>query len=317
MLLYGQQLVVPAAILLDLLLGDPRWLPHPVVGIGRVVSRLEPLLRKYLGDGRLSGTLLVVLTLSVTVGSAILLLLAAHAVGPLPGLVAAVLLSWSCLAARSLHAESRAVATALGQGDLPEARRRLSFIVGRDTENLDEEGIWRATVETVAENSSDGIVAPLLFLMAGGPVAALAYKAVNTLDSMVGYKNDRYRTFGWASARLDDLLNLIPARLTGLLMVLASAFAGLSPWGAWRILLRDGRNHSSPNSGFPEAAAAGGLGVQLGGTSFYSGTPVEKPTIGDAVAPLSTATYRGVVRLMYGAELLLFLFWLLLTGDLW
>ena len=164
-------------------------------------------------------------------------------------------------------------------------------------------------METVAENTADGVIAPLLFLMLGGPVLGLAYKAVNTLDSMVGYKNEQYLLFGRASARFDDLANWLPARLTGLLLVLAAPFAGLSMQGAWRIMRRDGRNHSSPNSGIPEAAAAGALGVQLGGTNHYFGRPVEKPTIGEPLHPLACSDWRAAVRLMYGAEALLLVAW--------
>jgi adenosylcobinamide-phosphate synthase len=160
-------------------------------------------------------------------------------------------------------------------------------------------------VETVAENTSDGVIAPLFYLCLGGPVLAIAYKAVNTLDSMVGYRNEPYLRFGWASARFDDLVNFIPARLTGLLMVAAAPLVGLAARSAWRIMSRDGRNHSSPNSGIPEAAVAGALGVRLGGTNFYSGIPVAKPTIGDPLQPLSFPAWRGSVRLMYGAEALL------------
>jgi adenosylcobinamide-phosphate synthase len=246
----------------------------------------------------------------VTYGSALLLLQWAYAIRPYVGFAVAVFLSYTCLAARSLHGESRIVADALGRGDLPEARRLLARIVGRDTEQLSEPEIWRALVETVSENSSDGVIAPLLFLMLGGPPLALAYKAVNTLDSMVGYKNERYLLFGWASARFDDLANYIPARLTGLLMVVAASLTGLSGRNAWRIMCRDGRNHASPNSGVPEAAAAGALGVQLGGTNKYFGLPVAKPTIGAALNPLAMEAYRGAVRLMYGAELLMVVVWI-------
>jgi adenosylcobinamide-phosphate synthase len=165
-------------------------------------------------------------------------------------------------------------------------------------------------VETVAENTGDGVIAPLFYLMLGGPALAVAYKAVNTLDSMVGYKNERYLHFGWASARFDDLANFIPARLTGLLMVLAAPICALSGGGAWRIMCRDSRNHSSPNSGFPEAAAAGALGVRLGGANRYFGKLVEKPTIGEPLQPLSLEAYGGVVRLMYCSEALLVLGWL-------
>jgi adenosylcobinamide-phosphate synthase len=232
------------------------------------------------------------------------------------GFVVAVILSWSCLAARSLHRESRLVADALVRGDLVEARRYLSNIVGRDTAELDEAEVWRATVETVAENTSDGVIAPLFYLCIGGPVLAIAYKAVNTLDSMVGYRNERYKSLGWASARCDDLANFMPARLTGLLMVAAAPLFGFPPGNAWRIMCRDGRNHSSPNSGIPEAAVAGALGVRLGGASIYSGKRVEKPTIGDPLKPLSPAAWEGAIRLMYGTEGLLLALWLVIIRVL-
>jgi adenosylcobinamide-phosphate synthase len=305
--------VILAAVLLDLLLGDPRWLPHPVVAIGRLISLLEGWLRRILKHERLAGLLLLALTTGITFSAGFLLLKGAYAISPYAGFAVAVFLAYSCLAARSLHAESLAVAAALEAGDLDEARRRLSFIVGRDTAELDETEIWRAVVETVAENSSDGVIAPLFCLMLGGPLLALAYKAVNTLDSMVGYKNERYIRFGWASARCDDLMNWLPARLTGLLMVLSAPLAGLSAVGAWRIMRRDGRNHSSPNSGVPEAAAAGALGVRLGGTNRYFDQLVEKPTIGDPLKPLSLDSYRGVVRLMYGSEMILVAAWWILS----
>jgi adenosylcobinamide-phosphate synthase len=311
--LFGHTAIVLAAVLLDLFLGDPRWLPHPVVAIGRLVTVLERILRRLTRDERAGGVLLLVTTVAIVCGAAVAALEAAYAASPRLGFAVAVILSWTCLAARSLHSESRLVADALARGDLAEARRSLSFIVGRDTAGLDEQEIWRATVETVAENTSDGVVAPLFYLILGGPPLALAYKAVNTLDSMVGYRNERYLRFGWASARCDDLLNLVPARLTGLLMTASAPLFGLPAREAWRIMRRDGRNHSSPNSGIPEAAAAGALGVRLGGTNFYGGVPVPKPAIGDGRKPLSHSAWQGAVRLMYGAEGLLLAGWLIIT----
>jgi adenosylcobinamide-phosphate synthase len=301
-------ILIPA-ILLDLLIGDPRWFPHPVVHIGRLIGSLESLLRRVCKNQLVDGVLLLLLTVGITVGIALLLLKAAYAVNTYAGHALSVVLAWSCLAARSLHRESKLVADALVSGDLVEARRYLSYIVGRDTANLEEEDIWRAVVETVAENSSDGVIAPLFYLMIGGPVLGLAYKAVNTLDSMVGYKNERYLQFGRASARFDDLVNYIPARLTGLLMVMAAPFFGLPARRAWTIMRRDGRNHSSPNSGIPEAAVAGALGVRLGGTNIYGGVPVEKPTIGDPVNPLTFESWKRTVRLMYGAGLIMTAAW--------
>ena len=308
-LYYDLPVIIPAAVLLDWLIGDPRWLPHPVVAIGKLIGQLEKVLRSLVPNERLGGILLLLITVAATCSVSWLLLKVAYAISPYIGFIVSVILSWNCLAARSLHLESGLVADALTAGDLLEARKYLSRIVGRDTEELEEGDIWRGAVETVAENSSDGVIAPLFFLMLGGPVLGLAYKAVNTLDSMVGYKNERYLQFGWASARFDDLVNWLPARLSGALMVMASPFAGLNIKGAWRIMLRDGRNHSSPNSGIPEAAAAGALGVQLGGANRYFGTMVEKPTIGDPLKPLDLVAWKGAMRLMYGAEVLLLLFW--------
>ena len=305
--------VIIAAILLDLLIGDPRWVPHPVVYMGKLITVLEKWLRRMVRNQMIGGTLLLVLTVGISCGVAAVLLFLAYSINILLGFGVSIILSWSCIAARSLHRESRLVADALGRGDLAAARKYLSSIVGRDTAELDEADIWRATIETVAENSSDGVIAPLFYLILGGPVLAIAYKAVNTLDSMVGYKNERYIEFGRASARFDDLANFIPARITGFLMVAAAPLLGLSARDAWRIMRRDGRNHSSPNSGIPEAAVAGALGVRLGGTNVYDGKPVTKPTIGDPSKPLSSLAWYGAVRLMYGAEALLAGGWLILA----
>jgi adenosylcobinamide-phosphate synthase len=310
----AELLVIPAAIILDWLLGDPRWFPHPVICIGKLITFLEPRLRRAVHGEFAGGVILLVLTVATTTAVASLLLSAAYLLHHTAGVIVAIILSWNCLAARSLHRESGLVAKALANGDLAGARRYLSFIVGRDTAGLQEPEIWRGAVETVAENSSDGVIAPLFFLMLGGPVLGLAYKAVNTLDSMVGYKNESYMKFGWASARFDDLVNWLPARLTGLLMILASPLAGLHAKSSWQIMQRDSRNHTSPNSGIPEAAAAGALKVQIGGTNFYFGKPVEKPAIGDPLKPLDIRAWQGAVRLMYGAEGLLLLLWLIFTG---
>jgi adenosylcobinamide-phosphate synthase len=306
--------ILISAVILDLLIGDPRWFPHPVVYMGRLITLLEKTLRRIVRNEMTGGILLLVLTVSITVGLAFALLKGAYAVSPWLGFAVAVLLSWSCLAARSLHRESQLVADALDRGDLTAARRYLANIVGRDTAELDEAEIWRATVETVAENTSDGVIAPLFYLCLGGPLLAIAYKAVNTLDSMVGYRNERYLEFGRASARFDDLANFVPARITGLLMVAAAPLFGLSAKNAWRIMRRDGRNHSSPNSGIPEAAVAGALGIRLGGTNLYGGRQVVKPTIGDSVQQISQESWRGAVRLMYGAEVLLVVGWLAIAA---
>lgn len=298
-------LVILLAVLLDLVVGDPHWLPHPVVAIGSLISVLDRSLRCRWLNERLAGILLLAVVVIVTAGTTWILLQALTALLPLAGWIAAIIVSSTCLAARSLHTESARVASALLSGDIPLARRYLSCIVGRDTDRLEEPEIWRAVVETVAENTSDGIIAPLFWLTIGGPVAAMAYKAVSTLDSMVGYRNHRYLQMGWASARMDDLLNFIPARISALLLVIAAPLAGCSASGAVRITLRDRLSHPSPNSGHPEAAAAGALGVRLGGAARYSGISSWKEYIGDALQPLDARAYRRMIRLMYISTLLM------------
>lgn len=291
--------LVPAAFAFDLLFGDPYGLPHPVVFIGAIINRLEILLASLFNNRRLAGTLLAVLALLVTGGLAWVLLRLAEEIHPLIGLAASVWLAYTTLSLRALHRLSREVVRCVEQKRLAEARRALSLIVGRETATLDEEGILRACIETVAENTSGGVVAPLFYLAVGGPVLALLHKAAGTLDAMVGYRDDRYRELGWASARLDDLFNLLPARLTGMLMALAAPFCGLGGRHAWRVMFRDARKHASPNAGFPEAAMAGALGVRLGGSAVYFGRRVEKPTLGDDTRPVTVAGYYGAVRLMY------------------
>ncbi len=297
--------IITLALMLDLAMGDPRWLPHPVVLIGRLVSRLEPMLRASIRHERTAGVLLLIITTGCAATATWLLLYFAACLHPLVGVLAAVLLSATCLAARSLHSESALVANALMAGDIDTARRNLSYIVGRDTGNLDEAEIWRALVETVAENTSDGIIAPLFWLTLGGPAAGMAFKAVSTLDSMVGYRNERYLRLGWASARMDDLMNFVPARLTALLIILSAPLAGLSLRGALKMTLRDRLKHPSPNSGHPEAAASGALGVRLGGAASYGGQASWKEQIGEPLVPLDDRAYRGMLRLMYISTLLM------------
>jgi adenosylcobinamide-phosphate synthase len=296
--------LVLGAFGLDLVFGEPRYFTHPVVWIGRLVERLELVLAALFVRGRPTGVLLVLLTLLISGGVAWGLLALAGALHPVLKTAVSVWMAYTTLALHSLHRESQEVVRLLESGDLEEARRSLALIVSRQTSGLDEEQILKACIETVAENTSDAVVGPLFYLFLGGPVLAILYKTASTLDSMVGYINDRYRELGWASARLDDLINLIPARLTGILMVLAAAPLGLNAWGSLKIMLRDARKHKSPNAGFPEAAAAGALGVQLGGPAVYFGEGVEKATLGDADRPVTVARYRGMVRLMYLTSLL-------------
>lgn len=293
---------------LDLLLGDPHWAPHPVRLIGRLIAALETLLRKIFPDTKngllAAGVVLVVLVLGLSFGVTALLLWACGLVSPWLAFAVETVLCYQLLAARSLRDESMKVCRALEAGDLPGGRHAVSMIVGRDTDRLDETGVAKAAVETVAENASDGVIAPLLFLAVGGAPLGMLYKAANTMDSMVGYKNDRYLYFGRCAARLDDVLNFIPARLAGALMCLAAPFAGLDERDAWRIFRRDRKNHKSPNSAHTEAAAAGALHVQLAGPNYYFGKLVEKPTIGDDLRAVEPTDIRRVNRLMLAASAL-------------
>lgn len=290
------------AYFLDLLLGDPPKLPHPVRWIGRLVSWAESI---FLDNGASSNQQRVAgfacwICVIVGVTSATLFVTGlAFQVSELLADLVVIWLAYSCLATRSLHRESQHVMQALDQGMPDEARRRLALIVSRDTEQLDDREIIRAVIETVAENISDGIVAPLVYLSLGGLLGGMLYKAVNTMDSMLGYMNDRYRHFGWFAARADDLANWVPARLTGALILLAAIPLKLDWRSSWHVMRCDARKMKSPNAGYPECAAAGALGVQLGGANRYFGRMVSKPTLGDPRRELSAAVYRSMIRLLY------------------
>ncbi|QPJ66581.1 MAG: cobalamin biosynthesis protein CobD [Candidatus Nitrohelix vancouverensis] len=279
----SQQIFI--AFYLDLALGDPRGYPHPVVLIGRFASRLESIFRKRFSNLLFAGALTAVLVVCGAYLSVAALLHALRSIAPLLEDIGSILLIYAALSTRCLFDESRPVEVALKRGRLDEARRCLSYIVGRDTQNMEEPQIIRATVETVAENTSDGVVAPLFYAFIGGAPLAIAYKAVNTLDSQFGYKNERYLLFGRFSARLDDAANWLPARITGALMTLSAFVCGFNGKASATILMRDHANHASPNSGWPEAAVAGALSIQLGGPSSYQGTLLEKPFIGDSLQP--------------------------------
>lgn len=288
--------LVPAAFAVDAALGDPRWLTHPVVLMGRATQQLERWLRAGRLPLRAAGA---VLALTLVTGSGLItwgLIRGAALLHPWLGVAVEIWLFSTTVAARSLAEHAFAVWRPLKGGDLAEARLKLSWIVGRDTERLAQPEITRGAVETVAESTCDGVIAPLLWGLIGGAPLAMAYKAANTLDSMVGHKDERYRDFGWASARLDDLLNLIPARLSALLLALA---AGSSR--AIATVLRDAHRHPSPNSGWPEAAVAGALGVQLGGINHYDGIPEERALMGEPLRQLVPQDIPRAVWLMYRA----------------
>jgi adenosylcobinamide-phosphate synthase len=289
---------IMAAVALDLLIGDPPWLPHPVRGIGLLAQRLEGPMRRLVPNERAAGTGTVLLVVAIPALAVWALMRSAALLHPVATDAVAVLAIYTSLAARDLARHSLAVFKALASGDLPLARTRVAQIVGRDTAQLDESGVTRAAVECVAESTVDGVTAPLFFAILGGPIGAMAYRAVNTLDSTFGYKTERYLKFGWAAARLDDVANYLPARLTAPLVGVAAALLGRHPVQAWLVLRRDGRKHESPNAGLTEAAVAGALGVQLGGLNYYEGEPLAKPTLGDPNVPLIPAHIQTANALM-------------------
>ena len=311
-------LAVLGGFVLDAVFGDPAWLPHPVVLMGKCISKLEKALRARFPKTQ-QGELLAgaVLAFCLPVGTFLLtsaVCLLAAKISPWLGLAVQMFWCGQALAAKGLVQESRNVYNELVKPDLPAARKAVSRIVGRDTENLTAEGVTKAAVETVAENASDGVIAPLLYMLLGGAPLALTYKAVNTMDSMVGYKNETYLYFGRAAAKLDDVANYIPSRLAALLWVAAAALTGSDAKGAWRIWRRDRRNHASPNSAQTESACAGALGVQLAGPAYYFGEYYPKPTIGDALRPIEPQDILRADRMMYAASVLALVLGLVIRG---
>lgn len=288
---------------LDFLIGDPQGIWHPIMAIGKLISACENRIRKLLpktpwGEG-IGGVLLWLCVTIISFLALFLILYVAKAINIWLYFAMETLFCYQIFAAKSLERESMRVFYALEQENIPEARKYLSWIVGRDTDKLDAQQIACAAVETVAENTSDGVTAPMLFMLIGGAPLGFLYKAVNTLDSMVGYKNEKYLYFGRFSAKMDDLFNLIPARITGLVMIPASFILRMNTQNAARIFFRDRKNHKSPNSAQTEAACAGALGIQLGGDAYYFGELVRKPTIGDPRRPIETEDIKRANRLMY------------------
>lgn len=320
-----------AGFIIDAILGDPYSFPHPVKVIGNLIAKLD---KHYLGEkvkqntslenetqveamdetkgriealrkrakGRRCVLIVTLLTLSVTS----LIYITSYAIHPIVGCVVETIMTYQILAAKCLYVESMKVYKALKKGPLEDARRAVSMIVGRDTDKLDETGVAKAAIETVAENASDGVIAPQLYLAIGGPILGMLYKAINTMDSMIGYKNDRYMDFGRFAAKLDDVANYIPARICSHLMIFSCLFLGkgYSASGARKIYKRDRYKHSSPNSAHPESVCAGALGIRLAGDASYFGKMVSKPTIGDDTRPVEVEDIRRSNHLMYGAAIL-------------
>ena len=301
--------VLPAAFALDFMLGDPRSLPHPVRWMGKAIDSLEPRFRRISPSLTFSGTLFaVVLILGVWLLS-FLALEAVHRIHPLLKNLLDIILIYYCISARSLEDAAMEVAQCLSQEKLPEAKRKVALIVGRDIDNYKEDGLARATVETVAENLVDGVTAPLFFAAVGGAPLAMAYKMANTLDSMVGYKNQTYQQFGKAAARIDDVLNFIPARLTVPVIALASQILSGRGERSLATAVCEGADHASPNAGYPEAAFAGALAVKLNGPNYYNGKLVDKPYIGKCFGKTSPGHIRKACDIMLLSSFL----WLLLA----
>lgn len=287
----------------DLLIGDPRWFPHPVRAMGLAIHWGERILRQMIPWERLAGVVLVVIVVGASYSATLGLL---RVIGPVSGMwsfAAGVVLLFTCLSTKDLAVESRQVLKALEANDLPLARQRVARIVGRDTHQLDTQEVVRATIETIAESTLDGILAPLFYFILGGVPLAVAYKAINTLDSMIGHRSARYLRFGWAAAKLDTAANWLPARLSAAFFVVAAWLCRDRVSAAWRCAWRDGAGGPVPNAGVPEAAVAGALGVRLGGTNWYDGKAVEMPSMGDPVRPLEPPRIREAIRLMYACSL--------------
>jgi adenosylcobinamide-phosphate synthase len=297
------ELQIIAAMMLDAVLGDPRWFPHPVRFMGRLANALEAPARSLLPEGA-AGAAAASIVVGVAGGLTWALITAARSIHPIVADIVAVVALYTAFAAGDLSRHARDVLAAFVRNDLDAARFRAGLMVGRDTDTLDAQGVTRATVESVAENTVDGVTAPVFYAFLFGPVGAMVYKAVNTLDSTFGYRNDRYLRFGWAAARLDDVANWVPARLTALLMPIAAWLTRNRALASWRVLWRDGGKHPSPNAGLSEAAVAGALGVQLGGVNVYQGKRVAGHLLGHPTVPLAPAHIRQAIRLMWVTDLL-------------
>ena len=302
-------LAILTGFVVDCFIGDPASLPHPVTLIGKTISFFEKTLRGVFqktprGEVAAGGVMVVlVVLLSGAVPFAILYFCAK--LSPWLYFAVCALMCWQIVAAKCLKTEAEKVRACLARGDLPAARRQVGMLVGRNTENLTAEQVVKAAVETVAENTSDGVTAPIFWLALGGPTAGFVYKAINTMDSMVGYKNDKYLNFGRCAAKLDDAANYLPSRLTALCMIAAAALTGLNAKNAARVWKRDRRKHASPNSGQTESVCAGALGVQLGGNAYYFGKLYEKASLGDPDRPVEPADITRTCRLMYGTSAIL------------
>lgn len=291
----------------DLLFGDPEYFPHPVRGMGRLINLLDKRLRKrsVFWIERIKGLILTFIVIGISIGFAYLFIELPKRLNPFLGSLAWIYLGYTTLSIKDLQAKTKAILKEIKNGSIVGARKNLSKIVGRDTQTLSKDKIITATIESVAENTNDGIVGPLFYLALGGPVLAIAYKAINTVDSMIGYKNEKYLHFGWFAAKLDDIANFIPARISGFLIALSSAISGKKIVASFKTMLKDGRKHPSPNSGISEAAMAGALGMRLGGPSSYQGRVLEKPFLGEEKRNIQPSFITEALTISFIASILM------------
>lgn len=298
-------IAVAAGFIMDMLFGDPSWIKHPVVIIGKLINIMEKALRRLFPEtdrgefaaGLVMAVIIPLVVLVITAGVCI----TAYRIHPVLCLLIETIWCWQAFSMKGLKTESMNVYCCLDAGDLPASRKAVGRIVGRDTAELDETGVTKAAVETVAENFGDGVMSPMVFMIIGGAPLAMFYKSINTMDSMVGYKNRKYLYFGRAAAKLDDFVNYIPARLGGIMWVIGAALSGYDYKNSWKIWRRDRRNHASPNSAQTEAACAGALGIRLAGPAYYFGEYYDKPYIGDAVNDISYEDIKASNKMMYCA----------------
>lgn len=303
---------------MDLIIGDPRFIPHPVCFIGNLISKTEKCIRKIFpktkGGEITGGIILVVIILIISTAIPTFILIYLEKINVYFRLIAESIMCWQILATKSLKKESMKVYNELINGNIEKARYNVSMIVGRDTNALDDTGITKAAIETVAENTSDGVIAPMLFCALGGAGLGFLYKAINTMDSMVGYKNEKYLYFGRAAAYLDDIANYIPSRLSAIIMLLSSVFLRFDTKGAWKVWINDRRKHASPNSAQTESVCAGALGIRLAGDAFYHGKLCKKPFIGTETRPIEYEDIKKTNKLMYTTAIIFMLLIAALKG---
>ena len=307
------------AFLLDLIAGDPQWSFHPIRIIGKLITCLEKWLKNLFQNSmseKKTGVLLCLSVITIVYSLTFSIVYGAYWVNTYLGILVYSIIIYFTISLKALGKAALAIKSLLVNGNEAGARNHLSLIVGRDTAQLNREEIVRATVETVAENTSDGIVAPLFYVLLGGAPLGMTYKAINTLDSMVGYKNERYLQLGWASARCDDLANYLPARLTGLLLMVSAVVLQKDWKNSWMTMVRDARKHASPNSGYPESAVAGALNVRLGGTNYYDGIPRTTALLGYQSKPLNERSIGDVVKMMYCSSFIMIILCLLILEGL-